>query len=295
MSTIIDKLKEKYKTGTVLTKLIFINIGVFIVLKAIGVVLFLWQIQTVDLITFFGVPSGLYMLSNRFWTLFTYMFYHERFWHILINMLWLYWFGRMFLQYFTGRTMGSLYVLGGLAGAALYFLFFNTIPVLMEIERPFLIGASASVMAIVMGAAFYRPEAKLNLFLFGQIRIIYIALAIFVIDFLSIGSGINPGGHIAHIGGSAMGYLFAVLYRNGKDITAWISRIIDWVVNLFKPRPKKAKMKVEYTRAESDWEYNKRKHSEQAEIDAILDKLKQTGYNGLSAEEKRKLFDASKK
>ena len=296
MSTIVEHLKHKYKTGTVLTRLIFINLGVFIVLTAINVILTLFRINVYfDLITFLGVPAAPYMLLHRFWTLFTYMFVHERFWHILINLLWLYWFGRMFMQYFSGRTMGSLYVLGGLAGALFYVVAFNTIPFYIEMQRSFLIGASASVMAIVMGVAFFQPDLRINFLFIGQIRVIYIAIFIFLLNLLSLDSTTNPGGHVAHIGGALFGYLFAIQYRKGKDITAWISPMIDWFVNLFKPRPKKSKMKVEYTRRETDWEYNKRKNNEQAEIDAILDKLKQSGYNGLSAEEKRKLFDASKK
>lgn len=294
MSTIIDRLKEKYKTGNVLIKLIFINVGVFILLAAVQVVFALFRISSIDMITLLGVPSTWYLLSIRSWTPFTYMFVHERLWHILFNMLWLFWFGRLFLQYFTGRTMGSLYVLGGLAGAALYIVAFNTIPLYIEMGRSFMIGASASVMAIVMGAAFYRPDAKMNFLLIGEIKIIYIAFFAFLLDFLSL-AGSNAGGHVAHIGGALLGYFFAIQYRKGKDITGWISSIMDWIVNLFKPRKKKSKMKVEYMRNETDWEYNQRKNDEQAEIDAILDKLKTSGYNGLSAEEKRKLFNASRK
>ena len=308
MSTIIDRLKHKYKTGSVLIKLLFINIGVFIALKVIDVVFTLFRITTFNLITLLSVPSNLdttYQpnLLYQLWTPFTYMFVHAGVWHILFNMLWLYWFGRMFLQYFTGRTLGSLYVLGGLAGAALFVLTFNTIPFYVDMSfcevrkehiSIILKGASASVMAIVMGVAFYRPDVKLNFFFIGQIKVIYIAIAAFVIDILFL-TGDNAGGRVAHISGALFGYLFAVQYRKGKDITAWIGRIIDFFVNLFKLRPKKSKMKVEYMRREADWEYNKRKNDEQAEIDAILDKLKQSGYNGLSAEEKRKLFDASKK
>ena len=306
MSSIIEHLKHKYKTGTVLTRLIFINIGVFVVLMAINVVftLFLSRVMAFDLLEFVAVPSNVHVLLHRFWTPFTYMFVHERFWHILFNMLWLYWFGRIFLQYFSGRTLGSLYVLGGLMGAALYILAFNTVPFYVEKVHKFytvtgnnfipMIGASASVMAIVAGAAFYRPDLRLNFLFIGQIRVIYIAITVLVIDFLFLTSA-NAGGHVSHLGGALFGYLFAVQYQKGRDITAWISPLIDWFVNLFKPRPKKSKMKVEYMRRETDWEYNKRKSDEQAEIDAILDKLKQTGYNGLSADEKRKLFDASKR
>jgi membrane associated rhomboid family serine protease len=221
------------------------------------------------------------------------MFVHEGFLHLLFNMLWLYWFGQIFMQYFTGRTLGSLYVLGGLAGAILYVIAFNTIPYYTEMERKWMIGASAAVMAIVMGAAFYRPDVQLNLLLLGPVKIVYIAGFAFLLDFLSLGNSLNPGGHVAHIGGALAGYFFAIRYKNGNDITRWMGGAIDWFVGLFKPRHK-SKMKVKHARRETDWEYNKRKHTEQDEIDAILDKLKKSGYSSLSSEEKRKLFDASK-
>ncbi|HHV85815.1 MAG TPA: rhomboid family intramembrane serine protease [Petrimonas sp.] len=295
MATIIDQLKYRYKNGDVLVKLLFINIAVFLILKVIGIIFLLFDIKAVDLITFLGVPSELSQLLNRFWTLFSYMFVHEQFWHLLFNMLWLYWFGRIFLQYFSGRTLGSLYILGGFAGAFLYVFAFNTIPYFVGMGHSWMIGASAAVMAIVMGASFYRPNVKLNLLLLGQVKIVYIAIGVFLIDFLSLGSGINEGGHVAHIGGTIAGYIFAWQYRNGHDITGWVSKILDGLANLAKPRRKKPKMNVEYRRRETDMEYNERKYSEQAEIDAILDKLKKSGYSNLSPEEKKKLFDASKK
>ena len=295
MATIIDQLKYKYKNGDVLVKLLFINIAVFLILKVIGIIFLLFNIRAIDLITFLGVPSELSQLLNRFWTLFSYMFVHEQFWHLLFNMLWLYWFGRIFLQYFSGRTLGSLYILGGFAGAFLYVFAFNTIPYFVGMGHSWMIGASAAVMAIVMGASFYRPNVKLNLLLLGQVKIVYIAIGVFLIDFLSLGSGTNEGGHVAHIGGAIAGYIFAWQYRNGHDITGWVSKILDGLANLTKPRRKKPKMNVEYRRRETDMEYNERKYSEQAEIDAILDKLKKSGYSNLSPEEKKKLFDASKK
>jgi membrane associated rhomboid family serine protease len=295
MADIIDTLKHKYRTGSVITRLIFINALVFIAIKILGVFITLFNIQAVDLVSFLGVPSYIPLLVNRFWTLITYMFVHEGFLHLLFNMLWLYWFGQIFLQYFTGRSLGSLYVLGGLAGAILYVVAFNTIPYYTDMGSGWMIGASAAVMAIVMGAAFYRPDVELSLLFLGRIKIVYIAIFAFVLDFLSLGDPTNPGGHVAHIGGALLGYLFAVQYKKGKDITHWMSRLIDWFVGLFKPRRNRSKMKVEYSRNETDWEYNKRKKSEQEAIDAILDKLKQSGYSSLSSEEKKRLFDASKK
>ncbi|NLX81559.1 MAG: rhomboid family intramembrane serine protease [Proteiniphilum sp.] len=292
---IIDKLKHRYKHGSVLIRFIYINLAFFVIIKVVSLFTTLFNIYSFDLITLLGVPSGLNMLLKRVWTLFTYMFVHEQIFHILFNMLWLYWFGKIFLQYFTGRVFGSLYVLGGLGGALLYIIAFNYIPYFASMERSWMIGASASVMAIVMATAFYRPEVRLNLLFIGSIKIVYIAIAAFIIDFLSLGNGVNEGGHVAHIGGALIGYLFAMQYKNGKDITAWVGKLIDWFVNLTKPRKKKSKMKVQYKRNETDMEYNERKKNEQADIDTILDKLKTSGYNGLSSEEKRKLFDASKK
>lgn len=295
MASFIDNIKHKYKTGTVLTRLIFINILVFILLKMINVIFILFNIHSFDPIVYLSVPSDVALLLTRIWTLITYMFVHEGFIHILFNLLWLYWFGKIFMQYFSGRTLGSLYVIGGLAGALLYIIAFNTIPYYIDMGNGLMIGASAAVMAIVMGAAFYRPDLRLNLLFLGQIKIVYIAIFAFILDFLSLGSQVNPGGHVAHIGGALFGYFFATQYKKGKDVTHWMSVLIDLFVGLFKPRKKKSKMKVEHVRNESDWDYNARRNNEQEEIDRILDKLKKSGYSGLTSEEKKKLFDASKK
>ncbi len=276
-------------------KFIFINVAVFFAIHAVGVVAALFQISSLDPLPFLEVPSELNVLLVRFWTVFTYMFVHQGFMHILFNMLWLYWFGKIFLSYFNHRTLGSLYVIGGLAGALLYILAFNTIPLYLQEGHGEMIGASASVMAIVMAAAFYRKDATLNLLFIGRVKIIYIALVVFFIDFFSLSSGNNHGGHVAHIGGALMGILFATQYKKGKDFTLPISRFLDRIANLFKKREHKGAHKVVFKKAESDYDFNYRKAQEAKKIDAILDKLKQSGYNSLSPEEKRQLFDAGKK
>ncbi len=296
MSNFLDNIKRTFNKGDVLMKFIFINVAVFLAIHAVGVVATLFRLESLDPLPFLAVPSQLNMILIRFWTLLTYMFVHVGFMHILFNMLWLYWFGKIFLSYFNDRTLGSLYVIGGLAGALLYILAFNTIPYyIYESGHGIMIGASASVMAIVMAAAFYRPDVTLNLFLFGRIKIIYIAIAVFVIDFFSLSNGNNPGGHVAHIGGAIAGYLFANQYKKGKDFTLPISRFLDKIANLFKKRKYKGAHKVVYRKPESDYDYNYRKAQESKKIDAILDKLKQSGYDSLSSEEKRQLFDAGKK
>ena len=158
------------------------------------------------------------------------------------------------------------------------------------VDFSYLIGASASVMAIVFAISFYRKDMEISLFLIGRVKLIYLALFTLVIDLLAITSD-NAGGHIAHVGGALLGIWFASRMRVGKDLTAPMNRLVDKFVNLFKRKPK---MKVTYKRAETDYEYNARKRQEEADLDEILDKLKRSGYQSLSAEEKKRLFDASK-
>ena len=252
----------------------------------------LFNVQGVPFLLYLQLPASPELLLFRPWTLFTYMFTHFDFLHILFNMLWLYWFGGLFLNFFNERQLGGLYILGGLAGAILFVLAYNIFPYFQNVASfSYLMGASASVMAIVFAVSFYRKDLEINLFLIGRIKLIYLAIFTLVIDLLAMTSD-NAGGHIAHIGGALFGIWFASRIRNGKDLTAPMNRLIDWFVNLGKRKPK---MRVTYKRNETDYEYNARKHQESVDLDTILDKLKRSGYESLSAEEKKRLFDASKK
>lgn len=293
MDDIITNLKRSFQTGSILKKLIFINVAVFILIRLVGVLLLLFNLQNLPILLYLQLPAAPMALLSRPWTLFTYMFTHFELLHILFNMLWLYWFGELFLRFFNERQLGGLYVLGGLTGALLFIVSYNLFPYFREVSAfSSLMGASASVMAIVFAVSFYRKEVEINLFLIGRIKLIYLALFIFVIDLLAITSD-NAGGHIAHIGGALFGIWFASRYAQGKDLTAPINRLIDKAVNLRKRKPK---MSVTYGgRSNKDWDYNARKQQEAANIDAILDKLKRSGYGSLSADEKKQLFDASKK
>lgn len=291
MEDIFTKLKQSFRNGGILTKLIYINVGIFLLIRVVGVIFLLFNIQGIPILSFLELPSSVTAILLKPWTLFTYMFTHYDFLHILFNMLWLYWFGHIFLQFFSGRQLGGLYLLGGLAGAVFFILAYNTLPYF----RPFapfsaLIGASASVMAIVFAISFYRKDLEINLFLIGRIKLIYLALGTLVIDFLAIASD-NAGGHIAHIGGALLGVLYALQMKQGKDLTKPINKMVDWFVNIRKP---KSKMRVTYKRGETEYDYNERKNRKNAEIDQILEKLKRSGYDSLSSEEKKKLFDASK-
>ncbi len=289
-----DNIKPILRRKDILIRLIVINVCVFLALAAINVTK-LFNIDITDIVVdYIAIPARLEILATHFWTPLTYMFVHENFFHILFNMLMLYWFGQIFLTYFSPKNLGSLYILGGLVGAALFVLTFNTVPLFVTMNNAPMIGASASVMAIIFAVAFYRPNQEIGLLLLGRIKIIYIALIIFVLDFIGLSGTSNPGGHVAHIGGAIMGYIYAKQYLRGKDILGWFNKIIDWFANLSKPKSR-TKMKVKHKKTETDYEYNQRRHNESEEIDRILDKIKSSGYTSLNTEEKKRLFDASNK
>lgn len=292
MESIFTNLKRTFQSGSILTKLIYINVGVFLIIRLASLFFTLFKGDELSLLQYLQMPSSPEELLYHPWTVITYMFTHFDFLHILFNMLWLYWFGGLFLSFFNERQLGGLYVLGGIAGAILFMLAYNTIPYFQDVaSSSYLMGASASVMAIVFAISFYRKDLEIVLFLIGRIKLIYLALFTFIIDLLAITSD-NAGGHIAHIGGALLGIIFAYYFKKGIDLTAPMNRMIDWVVNLGKRKPQ---MRVTYKRAETDYDYNARKHRENVDLDAILDKLKRSGYESLSSEEKKKLFDASKK
>ncbi len=292
MDGIFINLKRTFQSGNILAKLIYINVGLFVLIRLLSLVFTLFNLGGFPFLQYLQVPSSPELLLFRPWTLITYMFTHFDFLHILFNMLWLYWFGGLFLNFFSERQLGGLYILGGIAGAILFLVAYNLFPFFQQVaQSSYLMGASASVMAIVFAVSFYRKDLEIGLFLIGRVKLIYLALFTFVIDLLAITSD-NAGGHIAHIGGALFGIWFASRIKKGKDLTAPMNRVIDWFVNLGKPKPK---MRVTYKRKETDYDYNARKHQETADLDAILDKLKRSGYESLSSEEKKKLFDASKK
>ena len=219
--------------------------------------------------------------------------------HILFNMLWLYWFGQLFLYFFSGKHLRGLYILGGICGGLLYMISYNLFPYFRPmVEVSTMVGASASVLAIVVATAYREPNYPVRLFLFGTIRLKYLALIVVLTDLLFITSG-NAGGHIAHLGGALAGLWFAASLSKGTDITVWINRILDGVSSLFykKNWKRKPKMKVHYGNysREQDYDYNARKKAQSDEVDRILDKLKKSGYESLTTEEKKSLFDASKK
>jgi len=292
------EIRKMFNQGSALTKLILINIGVFLILKLLGVFFYLFQntLANSTLISYLALPADLATLARRPWTILSYMFLHNGFIHLLFNMLWLFWFGRIFLEYLDQKKLLSIYLLGGISGGALFILAYNVFPAFEQvIPVAVALGASAAVLAVVMTISYYVPDYRLNLMFVGPIKLKYIALATIVIDILSIQNG-NAGGHIAHLGGALFGFIYATQIKKGNDISRGFSRMMDRVATLFKRR---SKLKVEYKRptskSETDIEYKARKKSEQKEVDRILEKISKSGYEALTKEEKEILFRSSNK
>ncbi|MGB4775224.1 MAG: rhomboid family intramembrane serine protease [Daejeonella sp.] len=226
-----------------------------------------------------SMPPYLPALGYKFWTILTYMFSHKGLFHLLFNMLWLYWMGKIFLDFLNSRQFTFTYLSGGFGGALLFILAYNFIPAFSE--RLYLsmglIGASASVMAIVTATATLLPDYTINLLIIGPVRLKYLALVYFLLDIIGI-AGSNPGGSIAHIGGAIMGFVYIKQLKKGND---W-SKILQ----------KKPKLKVVQKNKPTVKNTNL---PDQELIDSILDKINKSGYENLSKKEKEQLFKASKK
>ncbi|HOS85009.1 MAG TPA: rhomboid family intramembrane serine protease [Bacteroidales bacterium] len=294
--TIWHDIQREFREGNNLIKIIFLNIAVFLLLNILQV--FSWIITgqqesgiysfiIENIQTYISLPK----LVTKPWTLITYMFTHVDLLHILFNMLWLYWMGRIFIDMLNGKRFVAIYILGGLTGALFTIAAYYIIPHLSEqvpAEIP-MIGASASVLAIMAATATYFPNYIIHLIFIGPVRIKYIVLGLIILDIILI-PGINSGGHIAHLGGALFGYLWASNIKKGTDISKWFMNILDSISTWTKPRKN---IKVTYTN--STQTAKPTNSVTQQEIDIILDKIAKNGYESLSTKEKEILFTMSKK
>lgn len=302
MNRIWEEIKQQFKQGSILTRLIIINLAVFVVINLIHVGLFLFSTSAEEvaftmnnILGWLAVPSSVGELASRPWTVVTYMFLHKDFFHILFNMLWLYWFGRIFLMYIDQRKLLGVYLVGGLSGALLYVLSYNAFPAFSDyVPYSIMLGASASVMAVVFAISFYVPNYSLNLIFIGPVKLKYIALFAIVLDFLMIASS-NAGGHISHLGGALFGYWFISQYKKQKDLTRWAWGLFYPEKSGGKKKKRNPHMHVSYKKPKTDMEYNAQKVKEQKELDRILDKVARSGYESLSKKEKEILFKMSNK
>ncbi|WP_299260987.1 rhomboid family intramembrane serine protease [uncultured Aquimarina sp.] len=293
----IDDLKLKFKRFTIVEKLIVINIVVFVSFYLLNTFAFLFNASSGFLMDWFVFPKEFGSFLTQPWSIITYAFLHSGLWHIASNMIILYFSGRYFVSYLTGKRVLTVYFLGAIFGALLYMLSYNLFPAFSDIGDSVLLGASASVMAILIATATYIPNMSIRLMFIGSIKFWWIAAFFVIMDLIQIPAN-NSGGHIAHLGGALFGYLYASQLKKGNDIGSWFEKLMDAVISLFKPRKKsplktvhKAKKSKNTTRKTT---LSATKNPNQAQIDAILDKISKSGYDSLTKQEKDFLFKAGK-
>lgn len=306
MANFIEEIKEQYRSGDALNRLILINLGVYLLYVLLRIFSFLFQINLAEgFIEWTALPSSLFKLATRPWTLVTYMFLHQGFIHILFNMLWLYFGGQIFMQYFGGRRLISTYLIGGLLGGLLYVVFYNLFPAFSEVvlisnNR----GASAGVMAVIVAIATYNPRYPVRLFFVLTIPLWGVAAIALVADLISLGDGENAGGRLAHLGGAAFGYFMASRYKqNGTDLTEGFSQLLDRLANFFSGEPKLRKVHQKSSGSRrgasrassgSGTIRNPAGANDEERLNAILDKIRVSGYDSLSKDEKEYLFKIGK-
>ena len=291
----ITDLKRKFQQGDIVLRLVYVNVAEFLAGTLVPFFLTLFNVPFLPWMNYLELPAWTEVFIRRPWTLITYMFMHAGVLHILFNMLWLFWFGRLFLAFFSSKHLRGLYFLGGICGGLLYMLAYNVFPYFQNaVYSSYLLGASASVLAIVVAVSVRESNYPVQFLFIGTVRLKYVALFMVVLDLLFMTSD-NAGGHIAHLGGALAGWWFAAGLQSGHDATKWINLVCDWFAGLGRPVRRKPKMKVHYGGRQADYEYNARKKEREAEIDRILDKLRKSCYNSLTDDEKKSLFDASKK
>ena len=295
-----------------LTRLIWANVAVFVLLT------------TFDVLDQFGggvvssllPPEGARMLatswrldilSQRPWSVVTHMFAHQGVWHLGMNMLLLFWMGRVYHGEVGSRRLLSTYLAGGLAGFLAYFILTNGFKPLQS--NTYALGASASVMAIFGAIATLRPELKFNLILLGPVSLKHLFWGYVVLDYFGLSQGVNAGGNVAHLGGALFGVLLVQQERKGRNVVAWLEWLLDVVSSgsLSIPKRKRSRFRAptanrwkaaerEASRAPmSDDEFNAERAERTEKLDAILDKISKHGYDHLSPEEKRFLFDESQR
>lgn len=291
-----DKIRHKFRTATVVEKLIAINVLVFILFYVFKTISYLFQFESDFLLEWVVFPKEPGEFIFKPWSVITYSFFHSGIWHILSNMLILYYAGIYFLSYFSPKKLLTFYFMGVIIGATVYMLSYNLFPAFAQTGRSYLLGASAGVMAVLVGIATHVPNLKIRLLFLGSIKFWYIAAFLVLLDIIQIPLG-NAGGHIAHLGGALFGYVYASQLKKGNDIASGFEKFVSGLFETDKkqkPRMRTVYKKTNKTKTTARQSFKNNKTEEQEKIDAILDKIGKSGYDSLTKQEKDFLFNAGK-
>lgn len=290
MATSIDWMRSRWRAADMVLRLVAVNVAVFLLIRAVAIVLMFTHANIDEALRWVMVPPTLQGAMREPWTIVSYMFCHYDVFHVLFNMLWLYWFGRMFISIATPKRLFALYIYGGVAGAALYVMFCLISP---WIGGGGLIGASAAIMAVVIATAVITPDVPVSMLFFGEVKLKWLAVVTVILFALGL-TGNNAGGHAAHLGGVAMGAIYGVAFRRGHDLAKPFNRFLDSIFSIACSRKWQPKAKrYHYKASDSRNRASQTASAAMADIDPILEKIKKSGYASLTADEKRRLFEAS--
>ena len=282
--SLINNIQQRFKYANIVEQLIYVNIAVFIIAFAVKAFATLMQWDVDPFFDWFALPAAFENFFLKPWTIVTYGFLHGGFLHILFNLIVLFYFGNLFLDFFSKKDFLIYYFLGIIIGGLVYLVSYNYFPALKH-TNAYLVGASAGIMAIVIGIATKIPNYAMHFRFIGAIKLWYIAVAFIVLDLIQM--PINTGGHLAHIGGALVGYLLTAYFSGSKSK----SSIVSFFSNIFK---KQKPLKTVYKKSKPDMSY-KNSDEHQQKIDKILDKISKSGYDALTKEEKDFLFSVGKK
>ena len=297
--SIVDDIKFSFRSGNMITRLVIITCAVSIVFIVTKAVLRGDPGLQSGFIQLLALPGNPLSLLIKPWTLITHLLIHVDLWHLLWNMLFLYWFGRIVGDLIGDHRILPIYLLGGFVGAFAFLISYQ----LMDSIGSYAIGASAAVMAIVVCAGAVAPDYVMRLILIGDVKLKYIVFFVVLIDIIGVTGSSNTGGHIAHLGGALFGLFYVRQLREGTDLAIPVSNLLNKIASLFKGsnqtgNRKKTTLNVKY-RSDKKNEQNQTTRKDttsfQAKLDGILDKIKESGYESLTEEEKEFLFQASKK
>ena len=285
---IFDDVKLQYRTGGMVQKLLFWNIGLFVLATLVDVVL-KFSGFAFSYFDYVALSSDTLVFITKPWTILTFNFFHAGVFHLIFNVLVLHFSGILFNTYFTDKQLFGVYLLGGVFSGLTFIVLYFVLG-----KDSLLVGASGAIMALLMATATYAPFMLLRIPLLGIVKLWHVAFFILVMDLIQLPLE-NMGGRLAHFGGALFGFIYIKLLQKGVDLTQPISLFLDGLVTLFKPKPKTPFRKVHRnTEKKSVHSSGQNKDMTQKQIDEILDKISQSGYDCLSKEEKEFLFKAGK-
>lgn len=285
---ILDDLKMQYKLGGITNRLIFWNIGCFLVSL---VFFYVYKVGAFDFPSWIALSTEPSQFLFQPWTFLTYAFFHDGFWHLVFNMMVLNFSSTLFLTFFTQKQYLGVYILSAIFSGLAFVLGFFVLGISASI-----VGASAAIMGILVAVTTYQPLMQVRLLLIGTVRLWHITAVILILDLMQFRLE-NTGGHISHLAGALFGFIFIKLLQNGTDLSKMVSGFIDFFMNIFNKSNKTPFKKVHKNYTKPVGKTVSRiitKDKTQQQIDEILDKISQSGYDSLTKEEKEFLFKVGK-